>query len=85
MIDVRGDLLDMAEMHVLIIATVVAAPFVHSWTIDRPAGTTTPGGSPLKKPISSIQTDSRSLTREQPRCRPGLHREPDCLARRHRP
>jgi hypothetical protein len=34
MIDVRGDLLDMAETHVLIIATVVAASFVHIWTID---------------------------------------------------
>jgi hypothetical protein len=32
-VDVRGDLLDMAEMHVLIIATVVAASFVHIWTI----------------------------------------------------
>jgi hypothetical protein len=29
MVKVGGDLLDMAEMHILIIATVVAASFVH--------------------------------------------------------
>ena len=33
MVDVRGDLLDVAEMHVLIVATVVAASLVHIWTI----------------------------------------------------
>jgi len=32
-VDVRGDLLDVAEMHVLIVATVVAASLVHIWTI----------------------------------------------------
>jgi hypothetical protein len=32
-VDIRGDLLDMAEMHVQIIATVVATSFVHTWTI----------------------------------------------------
>jgi hypothetical protein len=32
-VDVRGDLLDMAEMHILILATVVAASFAHIWTI----------------------------------------------------